>query len=163
MNRKTRNTRGQLRPKDTLSNAEKRVGSLFIEHYHYVYQYVHTKVKYKNDVEDIVQETFLRLINGNIPVNPRRYVCGIANHVIYHYFAEKAKRPRIVRDEFLNEVKCMQNKDSGRFVLEYQYGSKQLLEKMNCHLTKIHFEAIRLRFLEELSNETAAQKRVSGL
>ena len=82
---------------------------IYDKYFHELYLYLHSVTEDSQEIEDILQDVFLKLLQGGIDIssisNVRGYVYFCARNALYNRLRDKANRKRIISEVF-TELKC---------------------------------------------------------
>ncbi len=126
-------------------------------------RYIASHIRSIADAEDLAQDVFVGLCNGNGRYegcgSVRGYLFGIANNVIRKYHRERAHSVKTIPIDSVNPIdtgKVQQSRGPARQIEAQEL--KKAIEEAVAKLSPKAREAIKLRFIDRLSTEQAAQK-----
>lgn len=77
---------------------------IYDKYFHELYLYLHSVTEDSQEIEDILQDVFLKLLQGGIDIssisNVRGYVYFCARNALYNRLRDKANRKRIISEVF---------------------------------------------------------------
>ncbi len=155
---KIRNFEGLQQLKTANSSQDKTLDSEFLACYQYVRQYVQARVISKTDVEDIVQQTFLRLMKKKAPDDARTYAFAVARSVICAYRKKKARQPMNNSYNLLERITDDSSSRTGNGIRASSEEVREAVLAAGARLSELQLEAIRLRFIEGLPTREAVRK-----
>lgn len=138
-----------------MENMENNFEKIYEKYNKRVYKYVAGRIQNKSDIEDIVQEVFVKIYkNMNLYDENKGNLCNFilanANQVLVEYYrkrvSENTRYERIVEE---NEKKVYEYFEK----IDGEYG----LEKFLCKLPKMQRKAIELVYIEGLSYKDVAK------
>lgn len=150
---------------DALKKRDRSAIEFIHEHYyHRIKRYISDTVHSNQDVDDLTENVFLELCKKNGQNkdkdynNPEAYLIGIAKNQICQYNKKNSELAKIIPIAIINVL----NKDTSEKKNPYEQillsENKQLIEQAVEKLPPKEREAIKLRLIEDLSYEQAAQK-----
>lgn len=77
---------------------------IYDKYFHELYLYLHSVTEDSQEIEDILQDVFLKLLQGGIDIssisNVRGYIYFCARNALYNRLRDKANRKRIISEVF---------------------------------------------------------------
>lgn len=145
---------------------KKAVVFLYARYYTHMKQYIASRIRSIADAEDLAQNIFLEICKGSGRYDRRRnnnveaYLLGMAKNAIRRYHRERKKPVKIISINSANDIATIPNihqrQNPARQVSTQEL--QRAIEDAVVQLPLRAREAIRLKFINGLSTEQAAQK-----
>ena len=139
---------------------------LYARYYTHMKQYIASRIRSIADAEDLAQNIFLEICKGSGRYDRRRnnnveaYLLGMAKNAIRRYHRERKKPVKIISINSANDIATISNihqRQNPANQISMQE-LKRAIEEAVSKLPPKAREAIKLRFIDGLSTEQAAQK-----
>ena len=90
--------------KNAINDNNVKFKEIYDKYFHELYLYLHSVTEDSQEIEDILQDVFLKLLQGGIDIssisNVRGYVYFCARNALYNRLRDKANRKRIISEVF---------------------------------------------------------------
>lgn len=141
----------------------KAVAVLHAKYYVHMKRYIASRISSMADANDLAQNVFVELCKGNGRYegcgSVRGYLFGIANNAIRKYHHERAHSVKTIPIDSVNPIdtgKVQQSRGPARQIEAQEL--KKAIEEAVAKLPPKARQAIKLRFIDGLSNKQATQK-----
>lgn len=139
----------------------KAVAVLHAKYYVHMKRYIASRISSMADANDLAQNVFVELCKGNGRYNGRgsveRYLFGIAKNAIRKYHQERTSSIKTIPIDSVNDIGVKDVQQCPVRQIEAQE-LKKAIEEAVAKLPPKARQAIKLRFIDGLSNKQAAQK-----
>ncbi|WP_096156809.1 MULTISPECIES: RNA polymerase sigma factor [Bacillus] len=144
---------------ELMAKGDQTAFEVFVHRYHApIYQYIERLVKDSKKAEDLVQDTFIRLIKQlqqkHIPTHPKAWLYRVATNICKDYWKSAQYRSESPPADDLPIKK--DEKPSVIEIYEHQETRKEILHALN-HLPQTQQQIVMLRFFQDLKLKEIAE------
>ena len=144
---------------ELMAKGDQTAFEVFVHRYHApIYQYIERLVKDSKKAEDLVQETFIRLIKQlqqkHIPTHPKAWLYRVATNLCKDYWKSAQYRSEAPPVDELPVKK--DEKASVVEIYEHQETRKEILHALS-HLPESQQQIVMLRFYQDLKLKEIAE------